>query len=70
MEATKHPDQPAPDLIPTGEAARLLAVHPATVRRMIDAGQLRAIRVGSGHHRVSRAAVLAILEPLTAGGEA
>ena len=68
MEATNHPDQPpAPDLIPTGEAARLLAVHPATVRRMIEAGQLRAIRVGTGHRRVSRADVLAALEPLTGG---
>lgn len=65
---TETPTSPAPPaLIGTRQAAELLAVHPATVRKMVESGTLRGIRVGTGHIKLNRADVLAILEPLAGG---
>lgn len=64
METTQTP---LPDVIGTGEAARLLNVHPATVRRMIESGELRAVRIGHGHNKIARDSVAAILAPLAGG---
>lgn len=61
------PDSPDPKLITLAEAAEILAVHPLTVRRAIDAGRLRAYRLGNTarpHIRLDRADVLALLEPI------
>lgn len=33
--------------IPLGEAARLMAVSPRTVRRLVDRGDLKAFRIGA-----------------------
>ncbi len=46
------------------EVANVLAVSPATVRRLTRDGELRAVRVG-GQHRVRPAALAAYM----AGGE-
>lgn len=64
MEATHTP---LPDVIGTAEAARMLNVHPATVRRMIEDGKLRAVRIGHGHMKIARHDVAAILAPLAGG---
>jgi len=37
------------------EIAEVLKVHPATVRRWIRAGRLKAIRPGTRNYRVARA---------------
>ena len=36
------------------EAARLLGVHPSTLRRHVAAGRLPEIRTPGGHHRYRR----------------
>ena len=42
------------------QVARLLAVNPRTIRRMIEAGRLSAVRTSArgGHLRIPRAALL------------
>jgi len=45
-------------LLTVYEAAALLGVSPATIRRAIDKGKLAGFRIpGSKHRRISRAAV-------------
>jgi len=44
------------------EAAELLNLSPATVRRMFDDGQLQGFRIpGGNHRRISRSSVLNLL---------
>ena len=50
LSATAMP--PAQRLMSAVEVADLLAVSPATVRRLIRSGELPAVRVG-GQHRIS-----------------
>jgi len=42
------------ELLTTGEAARLLGVHPDTVRRAQAAGKIRAARTPGGDRRFRR----------------
>lgn len=44
------------------EAAKLLSVHPATVKRWIFEGKLQATRTLGGHYRVPRGEVERVLE--------
>lgn len=48
-------------LLTTSQAAREFTVSQETVRRWIASGQLRAVTLPSGHHRVRRIDVEAIL---------
>jgi excisionase family DNA binding protein len=57
------PDE-ALKLLTIPETADILGSHPATVRRMIHAGQLPAIRI-RGHYRITQ---LDLESWLTAGG--
>lgn len=41
----------------TKEAAALLAVHPVTIRRWIEAGQIKAVTLPSGHFRIPQAEI-------------
>jgi excisionase family DNA binding protein len=51
-------------LLTTGGAAEIAACDPATVRRAIDRGELRALRLGrSGGYRIPREALEARLRP-------
>lgn len=54
---------PLPALLTTGEVAKLLSVHRATVRRWVDDGQLAAITLPSGTLRFRREDVEALLAP-------
>jgi excisionase family DNA binding protein len=51
------------ELLTIQEAARMLKVHPVTVRRFIANGRLKAVRVGRGV-RVYKDAVDELAEPL------
>ncbi len=44
-----------PLLLTVHEVARETSTHPHTIRRLIDAGSLRAVRVGSKAIRIPRA---------------
>lgn len=46
------------------QVAEKLGCHPATVKRMIEAGRLPAVRLagGRGHYRVSEDALMAFVE--------
>lgn len=48
-EAGVEPSAPstAPSLLTTGEAADLLHVHPRTVQRLVERGELSAVRLGA-----------------------
>lgn len=52
------------DLLTTLEVANLLRVHPASVRRYIDRGDLLAMRLPSGVYRVPRSEVDKLLAQL------
>jgi excisionase family DNA binding protein len=45
---------PSDDWITLHEAARILGVHPATVRNWSDSGRLPVYRTGGGHRRYKR----------------
>ena len=52
------------------EAAELLSVHPATVRRWISRGRLRAWRYGPGRIiRISERDILKLRRPVTSLSE-
>ncbi len=53
------------------DAARVLAVHPQTIRRMIKRGELAAVKVAS-HWKVPEAALVALasVAPQVKAGEA
>jgi excisionase family DNA binding protein len=51
----------ADELLTTGQVADLLNVHAQTVRRWIENGNLRAIRLPSGVWRVRRSDLDALL---------
>lgn len=51
----------------TAEAALVLAVTPATVRRWADAGRIRAVRSLGGHRRFPAPAVMQLLRSAEAG---
>lgn len=44
------------------EVARLLSVSESTVKRMLAAGTLKAVKVG-GHRRIPRSELYRLLEP-------
>jgi len=52
-----------PELLSTGEAARLCAVKPDTVLKWIKRGRLEAVRTAGGHYRIQ----LSDIEPLIRG---
>ena len=55
--------QEQPRYIEVAEAADILNVSPATVRRMFDAGILSGFRLPGGEHRrIARASIVAFLE--------
>lgn len=41
----------------TSEAARLLSVHPVTIRRWIEAGHVKAVTLPTGHFRIPQAEI-------------
>ena len=49
------------ELLTTGQVAALLNLHPQTIRRWIDSGQNRAIRLPSGVWRIRRSDVDSLL---------
>jgi excisionase family DNA binding protein len=48
----------AKDFLELGEAAKLLEVHPSTLRRWADIGKIHHVRTLSGRRRFTRAAIL------------
>jgi excisionase family DNA binding protein len=53
------------DLLTTPEAAALVRVHAASIRRWVRTGLMPGYRLRGGHIRVSRAAVLAMVQVQT-----
>ena len=62
------PTPPPTDLITAQKAAEILAVHVATVYRLIRSGRLRAWKRIGGRLRVSRADAQSLLLPVEVGG--
>ena len=58
MTKTTNRDETA--LMRPAEVARILSVHPRTLQRMADRGDLTAITLPSGHRRYRREDVLRI----------
>jgi excisionase family DNA binding protein len=58
------------DFMTVPQAARLLAVHPSTIRRWISLGRLSAYRVGDKGVRIAVADVLDLVTPLRPDSEA
>src|SRR5262245_32132851 len=57
----------AHELLTANEAAKLLRVHPSTVRRWVGLGQIPAVRLPSGQIRVPRQAVERLLRQAREG---
>lgn len=53
---------PNPDLMTTGEVAKLLHVSPSTVTRWVKDGDLSAIKLPSGRLKFRREVVEALLD--------
>jgi excisionase family DNA binding protein len=49
------------------QAAKVLGVHPNTLRRWVDKGQVPAARLPSGHRRFTREQIEAIKDQLGMG---
>ena len=62
-------DPLAPSLMTVQQVAAYLVIHKRTVHRLVDSGQLRALRLGR-QIRFRRADVDALLTPATTGDEA
>ena len=58
-----------PELIGLTEAADLCGVNYRTVRRWVQSGRLKAVRVGPKLLKVNAADIDAMLQPLTGGAE-
>ena len=61
------------DLVTTAEAGRMLGVSTDTVRRYLETGKLRGIRIGDEYGapvRVYRSSVLALIKPIEREDEA
>ncbi|WP_092624498.1 helix-turn-helix domain-containing protein [Jiangella sp. DSM 45060] len=54
----RHSDE---DLIPVGEAASMLGVHPDTLKRWERAGKIASDRTPTGHRRFRRGDVRTLL---------
>jgi excisionase family DNA binding protein len=57
------------DLLTVDQAAQLLQVHPATVHRIIDRGELRVMRLGGERHRPVRINRVTLNEDMAAWAE-
>ena len=57
----KEPDGLTSKMLTTGEAARILNVHPSTVRRWSDQGKIASFRPGPGGKRLFRQEDITIL---------
>ena len=55
------------DLITPREAARLVGTHLSTVHRWLHSGRLRGWRRAGTRYLVSRAEVLAVIQPVAVG---
>ena len=58
------------DLLTTTDAAALLKVSGETVRRWVEAGRIRHVRLPSGQLRFHRADIEDILEPIDRSDQA
>ena len=54
-------EQISPGLLTTGQAAMLLRVSEATIKRYTDDGRIRAIRTPGGHRKISAESLAAYL---------
>lgn len=61
---------PRGELLTIRQAAELIGVHPATVRRMVARGEIKAIKVPGKHRitRIPRASLNEAFTPASAGG--
>lgn len=56
---------PAPDLLTIAQTAQYLGVNPATIRRLIASGRLKAYRYGPRIIRIDQADVHKLRRPVT-----
>jgi excisionase family DNA binding protein len=59
-----------PEYLTPEQAARLLQLHPKTVRRLLNEGKLPGQRIGGRHWRISAAALKKFIEGTPAAGHA
>lgn len=61
---------PPGELLTIRQAAELIGVHPATVRRMVARGEIKAIKIPGKHRitRISRASLNDAFTTASAGG--
>jgi len=55
-------NSPNLDLMKPGEVAKMFGVHTKTVRRWVDSGHLKVIRLPGGQFRYRRDEVVALIE--------
>ena len=60
---TERTTDPEAAFLRPGEAARRLRVHPRTLTRMAERGDLHSMTLPSGHRRYSEADVEALANP-------
>jgi excisionase family DNA binding protein len=60
----RKPLPPAERLLSVYEVAELVGAHHATIRRWIEAGRLRAVRLPGGQLRVDQRDLTAVMSPV------
>lgn len=59
---TDRTEQAESEYLRPGDAARRLSLHPRTLTRMAERGQIRSITLPSGHRRYASEDIDALLE--------
>lgn len=67
MKRSSRALPPSPQWLTIGQVARILGVHPTTLRRWTNEGMIRCLRTPGGHRRFLQRDVDALLEAQTTG---
>ncbi|MGD2105785.1 MAG: helix-turn-helix domain-containing protein, partial [Anaerolineae bacterium] len=65
MKRMSGSSTPPPNWLSLSQAARILGIHPTTLRRWSDEGAIRCLRTPGGHRRFLQRDLIAFLETQT-----